>query len=216
MDNPSSKNCTTIANLIDSALPAFTHDGPFTSAWVKDSTAQHMVMDIGAIWQGGAIYPSGTSSEGPGTNVMQAYPPPVATNGAHVTGSIGGGLWMVSSHTKQPKPAAALVQYMDTSAKVQENPAITQGLPAYGPDQNGWLKSLNGVFHNPAATEAAIKKAASEIWTGWSPVPWSVESIFGNTVTPGLLGGGTFSSALSTLAANIHAAAQSAGWSVKS
>ena len=216
MDNPGSKNCTTIAKLIDSALPAFTHDGPFTSAWVKDSTAQHMVMDIGAIWQGGAIYPSGTSSEGPGTNVMQAYPPPVATNGAHVTGSIGGGLWMVSAHTKQPKAAAALVRYMDTSPKIQENPAITQGLPAYAPDQNGWLKSLNGVFANPGATEAAIKKAAAEIWTGWSPVPWSVESIFGNTVTPGLLGGGTFSSALTTLAANIKAAAQSAGWQVKS
>ena len=43
-------------------------------------------------------------------------------------------------------------------------------------------------------------------------MPWSVESIFGNTVTPGLLGGGTFTSALTTLAANIKSAAQSAGW----
>ena len=47
-------------------------------------------------------------------------------------------------------------------------------------------------------------------------MPWSVESIFGNTVTPGLLSGGTFSSALSTLAGNIKSAAQSAGWQVKS
>jgi multiple sugar transport system substrate-binding protein len=215
LDNPNSSNCTTISKLIDSALPAFTHDGPFTSAWVKDATAQHMVMDIGAIWQGSAIYASGTASEGPGTNVMEAYPPPVATNGAHVTGSIGGGLWMVSAHTKQPQAAAALAEYMDTSPKIQTNTAITSGLPAYAPDQNAWLKSLNGVFANPAATEAAIKKAAAEIWTGWSPVPWSVESIFGNTVTPGLLGGGTFSSALTTLAGNIKAAAQSAGWQVK-
>ena len=71
------------------------------------------------------------------------------------------------------------------------------------------------MFANSAATEAAIKKAAAEIWTGWSPVPWSVESIFGNSVTPGLEGGGTFSAALSTLAANIRSAAQSAGWQVK-
>ena len=92
---PSSPNCTTIAHLIDSARGAFTKDGPFTTAWVNDKTAQHMVMDIGAIWQGGAIYPSGSGSEGPGTNVMEAYPPPLATNGAHVTGSIGGGLWLV-------------------------------------------------------------------------------------------------------------------------
>ena len=160
--------------------------------------------------------PSGSSSEGPGTNVMEAYPTPVATNGAHVTGSIGGGLWMVTSHTTQPAAAAALVEYMDTSPQIQQNPKITQGLPAYAPDQNGWLKSLKGVFANSAATEAAIKQAAAEIWTGWSPVPWSVESIFGNTCTPGLIAGGTFLSALNTLANNIHSAAQSAGWQVKS
>jgi ABC-type glycerol-3-phosphate transport system substrate-binding protein len=215
VDNPSSPNCTAIAKLIDSALGAFTHNGPFTTAWVNDKTAQHMVIDIGAIWQGGAIYPTGSSSQGPGTNVMQAYPPPVATNGAHVTGSIGGGLWMVSSHTTQPKAAAALVQYMVTSPDIQSNPTVTQGLPAYAPDQDAWLKSLDEVFANPTATEAAIKTAAGEIWTGWSPVPWSVESIFGNTVTPGLVSGGTFSSALTTLAGNIKSAAQSAGWQVK-
>jgi ABC-type glycerol-3-phosphate transport system substrate-binding protein len=214
LDNPNSPNCTTIAHLIDSALGAFTKDGPFTTAWTNNKTAQHMVMDIGAIWQGGAIYPTG--SAGPGTNVMEAYPPPVATNGAHVTGSIGGGLWLVTSHTKQAQAAAALVQYMVTSPKIQADPKITQGLPAYAPDQDAWLTSLNGVFANPSATKAAIKTAAGEIWNGWSPVPWSVESIFGNSVTPGLLSGGTFTSGLSTLAANIKSAAQSAGWQVKS
>src|SRR5579872_591197 len=214
VDNPSSPNCTTIAHLIDSALGAFTKNGPFTTAWVKDKTAQHMVMDVGAIWQGTAIYPSGSSSEGPGTNVMEAYPPLVATNGAHMTGSIGGGLWMVTSHTTQPQAAAALVEYMDTSPNIQENPKITEGLPAYQPDQDAWLSSLNGVFANPTATEAAIKTAAAEIWPGWSPVPWSVESIFGNVATPGLEAGGTFTSALTSLAANIKSAAQSAGWQV--
>jgi ABC-type glycerol-3-phosphate transport system substrate-binding protein len=215
LSNPASPNCTQIATLIDSALGAFTHDGPFTTAWASNKTAQHMVMDIGAIWQGTAIYPSG-SSNGPGTNVMAAYPPPVATNGAHVTGAIGGGLWMVSSHTKQAKAAAALVTYMATSPKIQSDPKVTEGLPAYKPDQDKWLESLNGVFANPTETQAAIKTAAGEIWTGWSAVPWSVESIFGNTVTPGLVSGGTFTSALATLGANIKSAAQSAGWQVVS
>jgi multiple sugar transport system substrate-binding protein len=215
LSNPASPNCTKIASLIDSALGAFTHDGPFTTAWTSNKTAQHMVMDIGAIWQGTAIYPTG-SGNGPGTNVIAAYPPPVATNGAHVTGSIGGGLWMVSSHTKQPQAAAALVEYMATSPKIQSDPKVTEGLPAYKPDQDKWLASLNGVFANPQETQAAIKTAAGEIWSGWSAVPWSVESIFGNTVTPGLLGGGTFTSALGTLSGNIKSAAQSAGWQVTS
>ena len=212
-DNPKSKNCTTIAHLIDSALGAFTHDGPFETGWANHNTAQHMVMDVGAIWQGTAIYPS--ASGGPGTDVMEAYPTPPATNGAHVTGSIGGGLWMVTSHTKNAKAAAALVRYMVTSPKIQGNPKVTEGLPAYKPDQDEWLQSLNGVFANPTATKATIKKAAGEIWTGWSPVPWSVESIFGNSVTPGLISGGSFSSGLATLAGNIKSAAQSAGWQVK-
>jgi ABC-type glycerol-3-phosphate transport system substrate-binding protein len=216
LSNPSSPNCTKIASLIDSALGAFTHDGPFTTAWVNNKTAQHMVMDIGAIWQGTAIYPSSSGSNGPGTKVMAAYPPPVATNGAHVTGSIGGGLWMVTSHTKQPKAAAALVKYMTTSPKIQSDPSVTQGLPAYKPAQDKWLASLDGVFANPNETKAAIKTAAGEIWSGWSAVPWSVESIFGNTVTPGLLAGGTFTSALATLGANIKSAAQSAGYQVVS
>lgn len=216
LDNPRSRNCTTIAKLIDTALPAFTHNGPFTTAWVKDKTAQHMVMDIGAIWQGTAIYPTGKSSEGPGTQVMEAYPPPLATNGARVTGSIGGGLWLVTSHTKQPKAASALAEYFDTSPKIQENPMITQGLPAYKPDQDGWLKSLNGVFANSRASIAAIKQAAGEIWTKWSPVPWSVEAIFGTDCTPGLVAGGKFTTALTALAKGIRSAAQTAGWQVKS
>jgi len=216
LSNPASPNCTKIASLIDSALGAFTHDGPFTTAWVSNKTAQHMVMDVGAIWQGTAIYPSGSGSNGPGTNVMAAYPTPAATNGAHVTGAIGGGLWMVTSHTTQPKAAAALVAYMTTSPKIQSDPTVTQGLPAYKPDQDKWLSSLNGVFANPTETIATIKQAASQIWGGWSAVPWSVESIFGNTVTPGLVAGGTFTSALATLGGNIKSAAQSAGWQVVS
>ena len=139
LSNPASPNCTKIASLIDSALGAFTHNGPFTTAWVSDKTAQHMVMDVGAIWQGTAIYPSSSGSNGPGTNVMAAYPTPPATNGDHVNGAIGGGLWMVTSHTTQPKAAAALVAYMTTSPKIQADPTVTQGLPAYKPDQDKWL-----------------------------------------------------------------------------
>jgi ABC-type glycerol-3-phosphate transport system substrate-binding protein len=214
LSNPNSPNCTKIASLIDSALGAFTHNGPFTTAWVNDKTAQHMVMDVGAIWQGTAIYPDSSGSNGPGTKVMAAYPTPVSTSGHKVTGSIGGGLWMATAHTKQPKAAAALIQYMTTNPKIQGDPSVTQGLPAYIPLQDKWLASLNGVFANPDETKAAIKAAAASIWPGWSAVPWSVESIFGNSVTPGLVAGGTFTAGLQTLGAQIKSAAQSAGWQV--
>ena len=197
LDNPNSPNCTTIAHLIDSALGAFTKRRP-----VHDGLGQQQ--DRAAHGHGHRRDLAGQRDlpvgcelrTGPGTNVMEAYPPPVATNGAHVTGSIGGGLWMVTSHTKQPKAAAALVQYMDTSPKIQGNPTVTQGLPAYAPDQDAWLSRSTASSPTRPRPRPRSRQAAGEIWTGWSPVPWSVESIFGNTVTPGLLAGGTFTSAL--------------------
>ena len=217
LDNPSSPNCTTIAHLIDSARGAFTKDGPFTTAWVNDKTAQHMVMDIGAIWQGGAIYPSGSGSEGPGTNVMEAYPPPRGderrarhwidrwrpVDGARRTPS-------------KPKAAAALVAVHGDEPEDPGEPKRHAGSSGLCARPGRVAEVAQRRLRQPVGDRvAAIKTAAGEIWTGWSPVPWSVESIFGNSVTPGLLGGGSFTSALSTLAGNIKSAAQSAGWQVK-
>ena len=215
LDNPSSSNCTTIAHLIDSALRAFTHNGPFTTAWVKDKTAQHMVMDFGAIWQG--IGHLRVRVEHRGSRDPRDGGLPAAGGDQWGACHRLDRRWAVVGHVAHHpgEGCRGIGGILHTSPKIQENPAITQGMPAYRPDQSGWLKSLKGVFANSAATAAAIKKAASEIWNGWSPVPWSVEAIFGNTCTPGLVAGGTFTPALKTLAGNIQSAAQSAGWQVK-
>ena len=175
-----------------------------------------MVMDIGAIWQGGAIYPSGSSSEGPGNE---------RDGGLSAAGgderrsrdrldrrrAVDG---VLAHHAAEGRRSARAVHGHEPEDPVE--PGRHAGLPAYAPDQDAWLKSLDGVFANPAATEAAIKTAAGEIWTGWSPVPWSVESIFGNTRHAGPHRRAARSrSALTTLAGNIKSAAQSAGWQVK-
>jgi ABC-type glycerol-3-phosphate transport system substrate-binding protein len=150
------------------------------------------------------------------TTTMEAYAPPAAWNGAKVTGALGGGLWMVMKHTAQPKAAAALAQWLSTNVKVQGNPKIEGGLPDYVPDQAKYLASLNGVYANPAATEAAWKTAAGEVWGGWSPVAWSTDAIWGNSVTPNLVAGQKWSAQIAPYAASLKAAAQNAGWQVKS
>ncbi len=212
MVNPSSANCTGIANLIDSAKKAFYTDYVFASAFSSNGDAKKIVMNVGPIWYGQAIW--GGSSGVPTTSI-EAYPPPAATDGAHVTGALGGGLWMAMSHTTQPKAAAAFIQWMTTSPVVQ-NSKVSQGLPDYVPRQDAYLASLNGVFANPSGTEKAMKTAAGEVWGGWSPVPWSTDAIWGNTITPNLVAGQSFASQLGSFAGNIKAAAQNAGYSVKS
>jgi ABC-type glycerol-3-phosphate transport system substrate-binding protein len=136
-------------------------------------------MAPGALWEGLDAFATGAKDAPPSTD-MVAYPPLQATNGAKVTGDLGGGLWLVSKHSPDPKAAAALAQYMATSPKIQ-TPAVDAGLPQYVPDEASYLSSLNNVFGDASETEATWKAAAAEVWDGWSPVPWSTDNVWAST-----------------------------------
>lgn len=211
--DPSSSNCTTIANMLAPVEgKSFSTTGVFASGF----DASKVVMMVGPLWYGTAVFQTGTSAGVP-NGTMAAYPPPAATNGAQVTGALGGGLWLVSSHTKQPAAAAALAEYMSTSPDIQK-PGVDAGLPDYVPDQAGYLTSLNSVFANPATTEAAWKTAAGEVWSGWSPVPWSTDAVWGSTALPNLTANPPkpFAAQLLPYAQALSNYARQAGYSVKS
>ena len=211
--DPSSSNCTTIANML---APVEGKSFTTTAALGTGFDAKKVVMMVGPLWYGTAVFQTGTSAGVPARTVA-AYPPPAATNGAHVTGALGGGLWLVSAHSKHPAAAAALAQYMSTSPNVQKA-GVDAGLPDYVPDQDSYLKSLNSVFANPASTEAAWKTAAGEVWTGWSPVPWSTDAVWGSTALPNLTANPPkpFAAQLVPYAAALANYARQAGYSVKS
>ena len=155
-----------------------------TSVFGSSFNPNKVVMMVGPLWYGTAVFQTGATGAVP-NGTMAAYPPPVATNGAHVTGALGGGLWLVSSHAPDPKAAAAFAQYMATSPKIQKV-GVDSGLPQYVPDENSYLSSLGSVFADPSTTEAAWKTAAAEVWTGWSPVPWSTDAVWGSTALANL------------------------------
>jgi multiple sugar transport system substrate-binding protein len=213
--NPNSTNCTKIAKMIDSSGDAgksITTTGVFSSGF--DPTK--VVMMVGPLWYGSDLFQTGATGSVP-NGTMAAYPPPTATNGAHVTGALGGGMWLVSSHTKQPKAAVALAEYMATSPNVQKV-GVDAGLPQYVPDEAKYVKSLRSVFADPAITEASWKTAASEVWTGWSPVPWSTDGIWGSTALPNLTTNppGSFAAQLLPFAEALANQARLAGYTVKS
>ena len=116
-------------------------------------------MMVGPLWYGTAVFQTGATGGVP-NGTMVAYPPPAAINGAHATGALGGGLWLVSKHAPDPKAAAAFAQFMATSPKIQKV-GVDAGLPQYVPDETGYLSSLGSVFADPSTTEASWKKAAS-------------------------------------------------------
>lgn len=178
---PRSANCTRIARML-----ARVEGKSFSSTGVLLPTfnPKKVVMMVGPLWFGRTVFQTGTRAGLPNGS-MAAYPPPTATDGARVTGAVGGGVWLVSAHSRHPAAAAALAEYMSTSPTVQ-TPAVDAGLPDYLPDEAAYLKSLGRVFAQPDTTEAAWKTAASEVWTGWSAVPWSTDAVWQATALPNL------------------------------
>jgi ABC-type glycerol-3-phosphate transport system substrate-binding protein len=211
--NPNSANCTGIAKAIDASgdLGKSLSD---TSIFSVDP--QKVVMAVGALWEGADAFQTGAANGVP-NGTMVAYPAPTATNGAKVTGDLGGGLWLVSKHAPNAKAAAAFAQYMATSPNIQKV-GVDAGLPQYVADQAKYVSSLATVFGDPTETEATWKKAAADVWNGWSPVPWSTDNVWASTALAAITASppATIASQLLPYAEALANQARLAGYTVKS
>ncbi len=107
--------------------------------------------------------------------------------------------------------AASVLTWLSTSYGSQ---GISPGYPAYVADETQWIaaQQASGLYSNEIAPVFA--KAATEVWQGWSPVPWSTDSVFGSTVVTGLNSGSTMSSQLAGFASQLADFAQSDGYTV--
>ncbi|HEX2702255.1 MAG TPA: hypothetical protein VHM72_02340 [Solirubrobacteraceae bacterium] len=209
--NPSSSNCTSIANLIDASGDV---DKSLGNVSVFAWDPQKVVMSVGALWEGAVAFQNGSPTGVP-NGTMVAYPAPTSTSGQAITGDLGGGLWLVSGHSKQPKAAAALAQYLATSPVIQKV-GVEAGLPQYVPDEAAYLSSLSTTFGDPSVTEASWKQAAAHVWDGWSPVPWSTDGVWASTDLANVTGGKPVAGELLPYAEALANQARLAGYTVVS
>ena len=175
-------------------------------------------MMVGPLWYGTAVFENGKAApDGVPNGTMAAYAPPVSVRNAHITGALGGGLWLVSSHSSQPAAAAALAEFMSTSPKVQAV-GVDAGLPDYAPDQDSYVAAFGSVFAQPVNTGKAWEKAAGEVWDGWGPTPWSTDAAWASTVVPGVTATppSTLGKQMNSFALALANDARLAGWTVKS
>src|ERR1019366_9847178 len=90
--NPNSANCTGIMNLLDASRDVGKSLTDSSIFGVPGGPTK-IVMAVGALWEGTVVFQTGAAGGVP-NGTMVAYPAPVATNGAKVTGDLGGGLWV--------------------------------------------------------------------------------------------------------------------------
>jgi ABC-type glycerol-3-phosphate transport system substrate-binding protein len=218
--NPASTNCTKMASLLDgvsrTALPvAYMFSSTFGSTY-----GGKIVFYPGAAWMGGVFPGLGKcKSSNPDCTMAAGYPPTWGSGGPNATGAIGGGLWFVSSHSQNLKLAASAAEWFATDATAQAQ--LSPGYPAYGPDDAAWVatQAASGNYATPAAgaptLAQAFSKAANEIWTGWSAVPYANDQIWASQIVPALASGSKQAQELPAFGTDASNLARSDGLQVK-
>jgi multiple sugar transport system substrate-binding protein len=205
--NLSSPNCTRAAALVDPLIKdgSVTLESVFSSTFDKTYTDKILAL-VGPSWYGADLFP-GLVPKGD----LAAADPLSWAGQKPATGEVGGGLWFMSSHAKDPAAAAAMLTWLSTSWGSQ---GISVGYPAYVADQTKWIagQQASGFYSDQIGPVFAT--AATEIWPDWSPVPWSTDSIWASTVSPALTSGSTMVSQLAAYGQQLTDFAQSDGYTV--
>ncbi|HEX3964145.1 MAG TPA: extracellular solute-binding protein [Trebonia sp.] len=207
--NLSSPDCTRMANLLDPLIAdkSVATQGFFTQGF----NGSKVLMSVGPSWQGQYLYNS--AFKVPAGEMAAAAPLKWAGQSATYTGNVGGGIWMISSHSTNIKAATALTEWLTTNASVLANAPT---YPAYVPGAKAWLANpANKDYFADDLTNVFID-AANEVWTGWSNTKFSDATPWSNTVLPALTAGTSLSAALPGWQAAIVNEAKSEGYTVVS
>ncbi|SRR6266404_3077518 len=211
--SPTSPNCTRVANLLDPLIA--NGSVPVVSLFAPTFLKQYgskVLMMTGPSWYGDFVFANPSGLAVPAGQIAAAAPLSWTAGKQPVTGDVGGGLWFVSSHSKQTKAAVAMATWLATSYKSQ---GIGPTYPAYTPDQAPWVtaQQKSGYFANDLGPVFA--KAGTEIWSGWSALRYAPDSIWSSTVIPALTGGSTLASQLPAFGQGLKNVAQVNGYTVK-
>lgn len=187
------EKCVKMAKLIDGmvANKSLTTDAYFAGTTYLDNYGQKTLMAVGPSWFGKYLFadyfkvPAGQ---------MAAATTPAWEGEEPVAGNVGGGTWIMSSHSTNAKFAAKFLDFVATDIDLQS----TQGTyPAYGPAAEAWLKNPANVDYFAADVSSVFEEAATLVWPEWSQSSLvDPNQIWSATLAPRLIKGETVESLL--------------------
>jgi ABC-type glycerol-3-phosphate transport system substrate-binding protein len=205
----SSPDCTRMANLLD---PLIADKSVATQGFFDQGfNGSKVLMSVGPSWQGQYLY--NAAFKVPAGEMAAATPLKWAGQSATYTGNVGGGIWMVSSHSQNIKAATALAEWMTTNTSLL---ADAPTYPAYVPGAKAWLANPANKNYFADNVSSVFLNAANEVWTGWSNTKFSDATPWSNTVLPALTAGKSLSATLPAWQTSIADQAKSLGYTVVS
>ncbi|WP_019068433.1 ABC transporter substrate-binding protein [Streptomyces hokutonensis] len=202
--------CTRMATLLDNLISAkaVATQGFFSQGFAKNSGSK-VLMAYGPSWYGQYLFKAGFKT--PAKQIAAA--PPLAWEGESTTatGNVGGGVWMVSSHSANLKSSTDLVTWLTTS---DANQATAPTYPAYTQAAKAWLANPANKDYFANDVSGPFEQAANEVWTGWSNTKFSDSTAWSSVVLPALTAGKSLTETLPAWQQEIAGEAKTQGYKV--
>ncbi|MDX3855308.1 ABC transporter substrate-binding protein [Streptomyces sp. AK02-01A] len=204
------EKCVRMATLLDGLISAkaVTTKGFFSQGFAKDS-GDKVLMAYGPSWYGQYLFKA--AFKAPAKQIAVAPPLTWPGETTATTGNVGGGVWMVSSHSANLKASSDLVTWLTTS---DENQASAPTYPAYTKAAEAWLANPANSDYFANDVSEPFQQAADEVWTGWSNTKFSDATAWSSVVLPALTSGKSLVSTLPTWQREISNQAQAEGYQV--
>lgn len=204
------EKCVRMAKMLDSLVSAeaVTTKGFFSQGFAKDS-GDKVLMAYGPSWYGQYVFK--TAFNTPAKQMAVGAPLSWEGDLAPATGNVGGGVWMVSSHSANLKASTDLVTWLATS---DENQASAPTYPAYTKAAEAWLANPANSAYFANDVSKPFQQAADEVWTGWSNTKFSDATAWSSVVLPALTAGKSLESTLPAWQREISNQAKADGYQV--
>jgi ABC-type glycerol-3-phosphate transport system substrate-binding protein len=208
--NLADANCTRMSTLLDSLISAkaVTTQGFFSQGFSKAS-GNNVLMAYGPSWYGQYLFNS--AFKVPAGQIAAAAPLTWPGETTPTTGNVGGGVWMVSSHSANLKASTDLVTWLTTS---NDNQAAAPTYPAYAPAAKAWLANPDNQKYFATDVSSVFEQAANEVWTGWSNTKFSDATAWSSVVLPALTAGKSLTATLPAWQTAITDEAKAQGYTV--
>jgi ABC-type glycerol-3-phosphate transport system substrate-binding protein len=200
-------NCTRMASLLDTLITAksVSTQGFFTQGF----DGSKVLMANGPSWYGQYLFNGAFKT--PAGEIAAANPLKWEGESSAFTGNVGGGVWMVSSHSKNLKGSTAVAEWLTTSdANLESAPTY----PAYVPGAKTWLANPANMEYFANDISGPFQTAADQVWTGWSNTKFSDATSWSSVVLPALTAGKSLTETLPAWQEAIVNEAKSVGYTV--
>jgi ABC-type glycerol-3-phosphate transport system substrate-binding protein len=211
--NTADPKCTRVASTLDPLLAngSVSRLSPFDPAMIKIAKAGKVLMMPGPSWFGQYVFQPTTSYATPNGQLAAAPIPTWAGETTNYSGAWGGGIYVVSSHSKNEAGAAAIAQWVATSSTYQ---ATAPTYPAYIPAAQAWTAALKSNPFYAGDPSSVLADAAGKINPAEAATRYQVAPAVTSTLVAAIKAGQSIASALPALQTQLSGLAQTVGYAV--